>query len=429
MTSTVAATRVQSTVAAIVRLPLAGVAGRGDGDDEVSRACSRRHLVERQGDVLGLTVPAGGDMLNGMRSRVAPKRYSLALTVLLGALAVVPAASAQGIPDQVNDPQTGVSFGCGNLPLFQGFLPSRRLLSAVQLRLHPGETFPAGGTSFPVRIRRGSPGGEVVGQATASVPGPIPVGTTVLVQVDFAPALVLEPEGTFVIEGPLADIGLFWSGTSMNPYSRGTAFGCQGEPVENTDFNFITFTPRDTGAPQTRISTGPKQGSSSRVRSIRVAFAGADDLSYASKLRFACTLDGSPSAACISPYTASELAQGRHVFSVQASDEAGKVDASPAVVSWTVDATPPRKPTVRGPRTTQMARARFLFAASDKVDPVRKLHFLCSLNSRRLRPCARSFSPRLRRGLNLLRVAAVDRAGNRSATTIVRVVRLLRKGR
>jgi hypothetical protein len=107
--------------------------------------------------------------------------------------------------------------------LYQGFLPSRRLLSALQLRLHPGETFPAGGTSFPVRIRRGSPGGEVVGQATASMPGPSPVELSVLAEVDFAPALVLEPEGTFVIEGPLqSDSGPTWSGTDTNPYSRGT---------------------------------------------------------------------------------------------------------------------------------------------------------------------------------------------------------------
>jgi hypothetical protein len=358
------------------------------------------------------------------------RRSLLIGAALLAALAVVAAAGAHGSPDQVNDPHTGTSAGCGgSAPLYQGFLPSRRQLSAVELRLRAGGSFPMGGASFPVRIRRTSPAGEVVGQATASVQGPVPVGGVVLHHVDFVPALVLEPEGTFVIEGPaLHDSILTWminDGSSPNPYTRGTAFSCGGGAIEDVDLNFITFTPADAAVPQTSISEGPTEGSLSRARAISIGLMGTDDLSYASKLRFACSLDGSPPAACTSPFTSSGLPDGKHTFTAQAIDEAGNADTSPALVSWTVDATPPRKPTVRGPRTTTNARPRYAFAAVDTVDPASKLRFLCSLDSRRLRPCTRSIRPRLRRGPHLLRVAAVDQAGNRGSVTTVRVIRLV----
>jgi hypothetical protein len=86
----------------------------------------------------------------------------------------VSTAAAAGIPDQVNDPQTGTSYGCGGAAaLYQGFLPSRKQLAAVELRLRAGGSFPAQGVNFPVRIHRGGPAGEIIGSATASVAGPL----------------------------------------------------------------------------------------------------------------------------------------------------------------------------------------------------------------------------------------------------------------
>src|SRR5262245_59120033 len=238
------------------------------------------------------------------------------------ALAGTPTASAHGIPDQVNDPPTGTSYGCGapGSPLFQGFLPARRQLAAVELRVRAGGSIPAGGVSFPVRIRRGSPTGEVLGEATATVPAPHPLGVTWLAHVDFTQPLVLEPEGTFVVEGPsLPDNIVTWMGTDFGTsptYPGGTAFTCGGSAVPTFDLNFVTFTPADASPPETSISQSPAEGSLTQVRAASLAFAGTDDLSYASKLRFTCSLDGSPGTACTSPYTGSGLSDGTHVFTV-----------------------------------------------------------------------------------------------------------------
>ena len=110
------------------------------------------------------------------------------------------------------------------------------------------------------------------------------------------------------------------------------------------------------------------------------------------------------------------------MFHVEARDELGNVDTSPASVSWTVDTMAPRRPSVRGPRKTRSARPQYLFLASDAIDSQGELKFLCSLDRRQLRSCTRTFRPLLRPGPHVLRVAAVDRAGNRSATTAVRLV-------
>jgi hypothetical protein len=255
--------------------------------------------------------------------------------------------------------------------------------------------------------------------------GPLEVGETTLVPVTFEPPLVLEPEGTYVIEGPaLKDSILTWMGAEGDPYPGGTAFNCAGEVVSPVDFNFITFTPSDAAAPETTISGGPAAGTSSTETVVEISFSGTDDLSYASKLRFACSLDSGPAGACASPYASSALGDGRHTFSVQALDEAGRMDASPATVRWTVDTTPPDKPTVRGPRKTRKKRAKYVFAAGDNIDNGAELRFVCSLDAPRQRPCGHSFDAVLRPGAHLLRVAAVDRAGNRGRVAVVRVVRL-----
>jgi hypothetical protein len=57
---------------------------------------------------------------------------------------------------------------------------------------------------------------------------------------------------------------------------------------------------------------------------------------------FACSLDGGGFQACSSPQSYSSLADGSHSFQVRATDAAGNTDATPAGLSWTVRAAPPK---------------------------------------------------------------------------------------
>jgi hypothetical protein len=109
-------------------------------------------------------------------------------------------------------------------------------------------------------------------------------------------------------------------------------------------------------------------------------------------------------------------------LTVVATDRAGNRDATPAVQQWTVDATAPGRPRVRGPHRTSKRRPSFHFSASDALTARGELQFLCSVDSPKLRRCSSVYRPLLRAGRHLLRVAAVDKAGNRSALTRFSVV-------
>lgn len=333
-------------------------------------------------------------------------------------------AWAHGGPDQSNDPVTGTSYSCpgGSGSLFQGFTPSRRQLASVDLRMRKGGSFPASGATLAIRVHTSGPPGPVVGSANGSVSAADPF--TPLVHFDFNPPLTLEPQGVFVIEFVTVHPSIVsWMGRDDNPYSGGTAYDCIGADAGQTDFNFISYVPSDGGPPETSIEGGRTPASITRRRVAQISFSGTDDLSYSSNLSFSCELDGNGSMPCTSPFTLESLRDGTHAFTVTAADQSGQSDASPARVSWTVDGTAPSAPRVIGPRRLARARAVFRFSSRDGVDPPRQLRYRCAADSRRLAPCAPRVVRRLSVGRHVLRVVAVDRAGNVSRTTVVRVVR------
>jgi hypothetical protein len=61
-----------------------------------------------------------------------------------------------------------------------------------------------------------------------------------------------------------------------------------------------------------------------------------------------CQLDGAAPVACGSPAIINGLGVGTHTFAVWATDTVGRVDASPAGASWTVQAPPPPPPPPAG---------------------------------------------------------------------------------
>jgi len=93
----------------------------------------------------------------------------------------------------------------------------------------------------------------------------------------------------------------------------------------------------DQTAPQTTIDSGP----TGFVSSTNATF----EFSASESATFECQLDGSGFSACTSPKAYSDLVEGAHTFNVQATDDAGNTDSTPASRSWTVDTTAPSDPT------------------------------------------------------------------------------------
>jgi hypothetical protein len=99
--------------------------------------------------------------------------------------------------------------------------------------------------------------------------------------------------------------------------------------------------PPDTTAPETTITEGPTDPSSTGSASF--SFAGTDDMTLASELAYQCRLDSPEEAAfaaCSSPSTYDNLSAGEHTFEVRAADEAGNVDSTPASHTWTIEPPP-----------------------------------------------------------------------------------------
>jgi N-acetylglucosamine-6-sulfatase len=124
--------------------------------------------------------------------------------------------------------------------------------------------------------------------------------------------------------------------------------GCKAEGCRAAEDEPTTNTtpPDDTTAPETSITSGPAEGSSTTSTSATFSFTSNEQGST-----FKCQLskDGTitqPWAACTSPMSYSNLTPGNYTFEVQATDPAGNVDPTPASRNWTVtspsvDTTPP----------------------------------------------------------------------------------------
>jgi hypothetical protein len=100
-----------------------------------------------------------------------------------------------------------------------------------------------------------------------------------------------------------------------------------------------------------------------------------------------------------------------------------------AAVAWSVgdvvfaaksDSAAPQRPVVRGSLVVRGGRAAvYRLSATDAFTPASALRFLCGVDVAPLRLCAARLSLRLLPGPHVLRVRAVDAAGNRSAVTRV----------
>ncbi len=128
---------------------------------------------------------------------------------------------------------------------------------------------------------------------------------------------------------------------------------------------------------------------------------------------FECRLDDGDWNSCVSPAIHNQLPDGPHVFRVRAVNDLGVPDPFPAVFSWTIDTAAPQASVLSGPAARTKARRPAFDLGSSEPGSV----FECAIDSTDLVACQTPFAPAadLDEGDHVFRVAAIDRAGNRSA--------------
>jgi len=163
----------------------------------------------------------------------------------------------------------------------------------------------------------------------------------------------------------------------------------------------------DVTAPAVAIVSRSPVGSVVTTRSISISFSSTD-----ASAGFFCSLDGAAVSACASPYSASGLIDGNHVFQVYAKDAVGN-QSGVVSESWSIDATAPS--VILGARTPAgslvTSRAINIVFSSSDASAV----FFCSLDGGTAAACGSPFAAsNLVDGNHTFQVYAKDSAGNQS---------------
>ena len=199
-------------------------------------------------------------------------------------------------------------------------------------------------------------------------------------------------------------------------YYRVTAVDKVGNESDfAVDSAFRPETPKDIVAPNTNITDGPE--GFTRSRNARFTFESTEEGST-----FECRLDGGPVESCTSAKVYRNLSDGRHVFWVRATDEAGNTDRSVARRVWTVDTRGPRVYKVSPTRATRdltpTVRATINDARVDLAKSDIKLYFDGRREGRfsynRGTDQLSYNTGRLAKKLHTVKIVAVDRAGNQT---------------
>ena len=188
---------------------------------------------------------------------------------------------------------------------------------------------------------------------------------------------------------------------------------CSGTSFPGSGFGQIVVVSGTHVPPNTRITAGPADGA--QVRDERTfEFTGTDDVAPLDELRFECMVDGGEWAECESP-VGGVVADGWHTLRVRALDDMLNPDPSPAQRRWRIDSQPPSRPSVA------LRNGVYRFSSKDRGTPTRRITFRCGIDTKRLHGCGSRLRLRIRSGRHVLRVRAVDPAGNQSGTTAVRL--------
>ncbi|MCU0491012.1 MAG: lamin tail domain-containing protein [Chloroflexaceae bacterium] len=238
----------------------------------------------------------------------------------------------------------------------------------------------------------------------------VPGGSGTPVLLDPKLSLPAERQYTYIFEGnsQVLDSLLYsnslQSGADYDTVHVNTEF-TGGANASDHDPSVARFFRPDRIAPDTVLTVNPANPTNSTSASF--GFSGSDNLTPAANLTFACSLDGAAFAPCSSPVSYDNLSDGTHTFAVQAVDEAGNVDPTPATVTWLVDTI---APTLSGTPTTNPNGAGWY---NGDVT----IAWSCADAGAGVAACPENSSIS-GEGVNLTATASVsDRAGNRTTAT------------
>jgi hypothetical protein len=161
----------------------------------------------------------------------------------------------------------------------------------------------------------------------------------------------------------------------------------------------------DATPPETMITAGPN--GTVPMASVSISFTANENI-----VTFTCSLDGASMQPCTSPFNATNLAQGPHTFSVQATDEAGNTDPTPASVSFTVDTVAPDIMFVGGPNNSDTVGPRILYMFTVSEGAVE-----CSVDGAAFAACGSPFGFNAAAGAHSFSVRSTDSAGNSTTAT------------
>jgi len=193
-----------------------------------------------------------------------------------------------------------------------------------------------------------------------------------------------------------------------------TGIGCTTTHLPDNGFGDVVVVSGSRIAPDTTITAGPAEGSQTSDYGDW-EFTGTDDATPPAALTYECKVDEGEWSACETPYGPATTADGWHTLSVRALDDMLNADPTPAQRRWRIDTTSPSKPkVVRSGRTLR-------FSAKDSGTPSRQLRYRCAVDAKRLHACGKSVRVRFPARRHVVRVRAVDPAGNESDVRIVRL--------
>lgn len=165
--------------------------------------------------------------------------------------------------------------------------------------------------------------------------------------------------------------------------------------------------------PEATITAGPAEGAEIPDYGTW-EFTGTDDVAPPSEITFECKLDTDEWSDCERPFGPATTVDGWHTLSVRALDDMANVDPTPSQRRWRIDTQSPSKPKVIRTRTT------LRFSARDRGTPSKRVRFRCAIDAKRLHACGSSLRVRFPFRRHVVRVRAVDPAGNESDLRIVR---------